>query len=77
MVPKSSGKWRMCVDFADLNKACLKETYPLLSIDKLVDGASEAKFLSFIDTYSSYNQIKKHPLDEEKRAFYNGKCYLL
>ena len=31
MVPKSSGKWRMCVDFIDLNKACPKDAYPLPS----------------------------------------------
>ena len=69
MVPKSLGKRRICVDFTYLNKAYPKGTYPLLSIDKLVDGASEAKFLNFMDAYSGYNQIKIHPLDEEKMAF--------
>ena len=29
MVKKANGKWRMCVDFADLNKACPKDSYPL------------------------------------------------
>ena len=52
-----------------MNKACLKGAYPLPSIDKLVDGASKVKFLSFMDAYSSYNQIKMHPLDEEKMTF--------
>ncbi|XP_073152934.1 uncharacterized protein [Henckelia pumila] len=33
LVPKSSGKWRMCVDFWDLNKACPKDCYPLPRID--------------------------------------------
>ena len=41
MVFKSLGKCKMCVDFTDLNKACPKDAYPLPSIDKLVDGASE------------------------------------
>ena len=57
------------MDFTDLNKACPKVAYPLLSIDKLVDGASEAKFLSFMDAYFGYNQIKMHPMDKEKMTF--------
>ncbi|GAU39516.1 hypothetical protein TSUD_68800 [Trifolium subterraneum] len=40
LVKKSNGKWRMCVDFTDLNKACPKDPYPLPSIDRLIDGAS-------------------------------------
>ena len=59
----------MCVDFTNLNKACLKNAYPLSSIDKLVDEASKAKFLNFMDAYSGYNQIKMHLMDEEKIAF--------
>nr|KYP57237.1 Transposon Ty3-G Gag-Pol polyprotein [Cajanus cajan] len=35
LVKKSSGKWRMCVDYTDLNKACPKDSYPLPSIDRL------------------------------------------
>ena len=57
------------MDFIDLNKACPKDTNPLSSIDKPIDGASKAKFLSFMDAYSGYNQIKMHPMDEEKTTF--------
>ena len=38
MVKKANGKWRMCVDFTDLNKACPKDSYPLPHIDQLVDS---------------------------------------
>ena len=55
MVSKSLRKWRMCVDFTNLNKVCPKDAYPLPSIDKLVSGASKAKFLNFMEAYSSYN----------------------
>jgi len=54
-VKKANGKWRMCVDFTDLNKACQKDSYPLPSIDALVDSASGCKMLSFLDDFFGYN----------------------
>jgi len=69
MVKKASGKWQMCTDYTNLNKACPKDTYPLPSIDKLVDGAMGHKILSFLDAYSGYYQIKMHPRDKEDTAF--------
>ena len=61
IVEKANGKWRMCVDFTDLNKACPKDSYPLPQIDVLVDSTTKHQLLSFMDVSSSYNQIK---LDE-------------
>jgi len=55
LVKKANGKWRMCVDYTDLNKACLRDAYPLPNIDWLVDGAAGNKVLSFLDAYSGYN----------------------
>ncbi|RDX85075.1 hypothetical protein CR513_33780, partial [Mucuna pruriens] len=69
MVKKSSGKWRMCTDYTDLNRTCPKDPYLLPNIDALVDGASNCGLLSFIDTYSGYNQIRMHPSDESKTVF--------
>ena len=55
MVKKANGKWRMCVDFTDLNKACPKDSYPLPRIDQLVDSTAGHKLLSFMDAFSRYN----------------------
>ena len=69
LVKKANGKWRMCVDFTDLNKACPKDSYPLPSIDAKVDNVSGYKLLSFLDTFFGYNQIRMHPKDEYKTTF--------
>ena len=69
MVKKLNGKWRKCMDYTNLNRACSKDVYPLLNIDHLVDGATEHRMLSFLDGYSGYNQIRMDPMDEEKTTF--------
>jgi len=69
LVKKANGKRRMCVDFTDLNKACPKDSYPLLSIDSLVDNVSRCRLLSFLDAFSRYNQIPMHPKNESKKTF--------
>ncbi|WJX58397.1 hypothetical protein P8452_43858 [Trifolium repens] len=74
MVKKANGKWRMCVDFTDLNKACPKDPYPLPNIDRLIDGASGYKMLSFMDAYSGYNQIEMNPADAPHTAFMSNTC---
>ena len=68
-VKKTNGKWRMCVDFTDLNKACPKDSYPLPQIDTLVDSTARHQLLSFMDAFLGYNQIKMEETDQEKTSF--------
>ena len=78
MVEKANGKWKICTDYTDLNRACPKNAYPLPNIGKLVNGAFEFQVLSFLDAYSRYNQIQMHAPDEEKMSFitkYANFCY--
>ena len=63
MVKKASTKWRMGVDLIDLNKAYLKDSYPLLQVDVLVDSTAQHQLLSFMDAFSGYNQIRMDEAD--------------
>ena len=66
MVKKPNGKWRICIDYKDLNKACPKDSFPLPRIEQLVDATAGHELLSFMDAYSGYNQIRMHEPDQIK-----------
>ena len=69
MVKKANGKWRMCVDFTDLNRACPKDSYSFPQIDTLVDSTARHQLLSLMDAFLGYNQIKMEEVDQEKTSF--------
>uniref|UniRef100_A0A2N9GCP7 Reverse transcriptase domain-containing protein n=1 Tax=Fagus sylvatica TaxID=28930 RepID=A0A2N9GCP7_FAGSY len=78
VVQKKNGKWRVCIDFTDLNKACPKDPFPLPRIDQLVDSAARHARLSFLDAFQGYHQIPMNPADQEKTAFITPRgtyCY--
>ncbi|KAL0455236.1 UNVERIFIED_CONTAM: hypothetical protein Slati_0862800 [Sesamum latifolium] len=66
LVPKPGKKWRMCIDFRDLNKACPKDFYPLPRIDQLIDSTSGCELLSMIVKGSSgpSQKIKRNGSDK-------------
>ena len=68
-VPKKDGRVRMCVDYRDLNKACLKDDFSLPHIDTLVDSAASNVIYSFMDGFSGYNQIMMAVIDKLKTSF--------
>ncbi|GJT56388.1 reverse transcriptase domain-containing protein [Tanacetum coccineum] len=78
MVKKHDGSWRICVDFTDLNKACLQDCYPLPEIDWKVESLCGYPFKCFLDAYKGYHQIQMAESDEEKMAFHTSQgvyCY--
>ena len=69
MVKKKTGKWLVCVDFIDLNKACPKDPFPMPRIDQLVDATVGHPRMSFLDAFQGYHQIPLAMEDQEKTAF--------
>nr|CAN67947.1 hypothetical protein VITISV_002483 [Vitis vinifera] len=69
VVPKKEGKWRVCVDYTNLNNACPKDSFPLPRIDQIVDSTVGQGMLYFLDAFSGYHQIPMTPTDEEKTTF--------
>eukprot|EP00253_Pinus_taeda_P017782 PITA_17782 len=69
LVPKKNGKWRICVDYRELNKATKKDHFPLPFIDQVLDGLAGKRFFSFLDGFSRYNQIQINPEDQDKTTF--------
>jgi hypothetical protein len=62
MVKKANGKWRICIDFTDLNKACPKDEFPLPILDSLVDAAATSELSSNLDEEGGQAQNKLHNL---------------
>jgi hypothetical protein len=57
IVPKKNGKWRVCVDYRELNKATAKYYFPLPFIDQILDTLTGKKYMSSLDGLSGYSQI--------------------
>jgi ribonuclease HI len=66
---KKTGEIRLCIDFRNLNKASLKDNYPLPKMDHLLQRVVGSSLISLLDGFSGYNQVLVHPDDQEKTAF--------
>jgi hypothetical protein len=78
LVNKKNKKWRMCVDYTSLNKACPKDPFPLPRIDQVVDSTAGCETLCFLDAYSRYHQIAMCIADKLATSFitrFGAYCY--
>jgi hypothetical protein len=78
LVKKKNKKWRMCIDYTSLNKACPKDLFPLSRIDQVVDSTAGCETLCFLDVYSGYHQIAMCIEDQLTTSFitpFGAYCY--
>ena len=68
-VNKKQGTIHVCTDFRDLNHACHKDNFPTPFIDQIIDDCTSHEALSFMDSFSGYNQIQINPIDQYKATF--------
>ena len=72
LVKKVNSKWRLSIDFIDINKAWPKDIFPLPRIDLIIDATAGHELLSFMDAFSGYNQISMDLRDQEKTTLITG-----
>ena len=69
IVHNKNGKWRVCIDYRELNKATLKYHFPLPFIDQVLDNLVGKNYFSFLDGLSGYNKIQSTREDQDKTTF--------
>eukprot|EP00253_Pinus_taeda_P004694 PITA_04694 len=71
MVPvrKKNGDIRICIDFRNLNRASLKDNFPLPTMEQILQSVAGSELISFLDGFSGYNQVLVHPDDQLKTTF--------
>lgn len=74
---KQTGKWRVYADFVNLNKECLKDDYPILKIDIIIDAIAGHELLSMLNTFFGYNQVPLNLIDHIKMCFYHRLRFIL
>ncbi|XP_068142921.1 uncharacterized protein [Drosophila tropicalis] len=65
---KQTGKWRLCVDFRQINAKSIKDAYPMPRIDYILNQLREARFISSLHLKDGYWQI---PLEDRSSSIYS------
>ncbi|GJT78208.1 reverse transcriptase domain-containing protein [Tanacetum coccineum] len=78
VVKKDNRRWKLRVDFTNINKACIREPYPLPAAEQKAEGLHKYRLKCFLDAYKGYHHIPIAEKDDEKIAFFTREgvfCY--
>ena len=69
VVPKKEkGKWRLVVDYRQLNEATLPDAHPPPLIENMLENQSKHKIFTIVDLSKGFHQIPLHPESRAKTA---------
>lgn len=74
VVKKKNGKYKVYIDFTDLNKECPKDPFSLPHIDSLVDATACHEMFTFMDGSIGFQEFQLEPSDQEDTTFITPKC---
>lgn len=77
VVKKKNGKLKVCVDFTNLNRACLKDPFPVPKIDQLVDATYGHPRMSFLDAFKVIIRLQWHSRIRRKPLSYHPKVIII
>nr|GEW84570.1 reverse transcriptase domain-containing protein [Tanacetum cinerariifolium] len=78
IMKKYDGKWKLRIDFTNINKACSREPHPLPAAELWAENLHKYQLKCFLNAYKGYHQIPMAEKDEEKTTFFTREgvfCY--
>lgn len=72
LVRKKDGGIRFCIDFRNLNKITLADTYPMPRLDETIDKLAGTHWFTALDAKSAYWTVEVNESDRQKTAFSDG-----
>lgn len=60
-------KYRMVVDYRDLNEKTIEDCYPLLRIDEILDNLGKCNYISTFGLAQGFHKIEMDPESIKKK----------